>query len=70
MEWKMLVYIYFMDIWNILRPFGTFNGSLVYFEVTRYMFFPVLVCCTKNNLATLVVVVGRWSGSWCKYSLQ
>jgi hypothetical protein len=30
---------YFMAIWNILWSFG--------------IFFPVLVCCTKKNLATL-----------------
>jgi hypothetical protein len=31
---------YFMTIWSILRPFG--------------IFFYVLVCCPKKNLATLV----------------
>jgi hypothetical protein len=31
---------YFMDIWDSLLPFGTF--------------FPVLVSCTKKNLATLI----------------
>jgi hypothetical protein len=44
----------FLAIWSILRPsgifcgflFGIFYGELVYF-------FPVLVCCTKRNLATL-----------------
>jgi hypothetical protein len=41
---KML--IYFMPIWNILQTFGTFCVQLVHF-------FPVLVSCTKKNLATL-----------------
>jgi hypothetical protein len=40
--------VYFMAIWYSLWPFGIFNGYLVYL-------FPVLVCCTKKNLATLVV---------------
>jgi hypothetical protein len=29
LKWKMLVY--FMTIWNILRPNGIFNGHLVVF---------------------------------------
>jgi hypothetical protein len=33
---------YFMAIWYILWSFG--------------IFFPVLVCCTKKNLATLVAI--------------
>jgi hypothetical protein len=52
LEWKMLVYflpfetvyghlIYFMDLYI----HGTICGNLV--------FLPVLVCCTKQNLATL-----------------
>jgi hypothetical protein len=36
-----------MDIASILLPFGTFYGHFG-------IFFPVLVCCTKKNLATLV----------------
>jgi hypothetical protein len=39
-------FVYFTAIWYIY-------GHLVYFVVIRYMF-PVLVCCTKKNLATLV----------------
>jgi hypothetical protein len=27
LEWKMLVY--FMVVWNVLRPFGIFNRQLV-----------------------------------------
>jgi hypothetical protein len=44
LQWKMLVY--FMAIWYILRSFGIVCGVLVYI-------FPVLVSCTKKNLATL-----------------
>jgi hypothetical protein len=48
---------YFMAIWNILRAFGIFYSHLVHF-----MFIwkknPVLVSCTKKNLATLVCAVG------------
>jgi hypothetical protein len=42
--WK--IFMYFMAIWNILWRFGIFNDHLVHF-------FPVLVSCTKKNLATL-----------------
>jgi hypothetical protein len=38
--------VYFKPIWYILWPFGTFYGHLV--------FFPILVCCTRKTLATLV----------------
>jgi hypothetical protein len=51
LKWKMLVY--FIAIWFIIRPFGIFCGHLVYFMVIWYIF-PVLVCCTKKKLATLV----------------
>jgi hypothetical protein len=47
---------------NILKPFGLFYGHLIYF-VTIWnilwlfaIFFPVLVCCDKKNLATLVII--------------
>jgi hypothetical protein len=49
---------------------GTFYGHLVHFTFIRYslwpfgvyilcIFFPVLVCCTKKNLATLICAVSR-----------
>jgi hypothetical protein len=41
-------YMYFIAIWSILWHFGLFNGHLV------YIFSPVLVCCTKKNLTTLL----------------
>jgi hypothetical protein len=37
----------------ILWPFGVFNGHLEYFMTICYIF-PVLVSCTKENLATLL----------------
>jgi hypothetical protein len=65
LQWKMLVY--FTDIWSILRSFVIFYGHLVHFTVFCHIlwtfgivrgnlvyFFPVLVFCTKKNLATLV----------------
>jgi hypothetical protein len=42
-----------------LWPFGLFYGQFLYFVAIRYVlllfgiFFPVLVCFTKKNLATL-----------------
>jgi hypothetical protein len=42
-------YIY---IWNILRPFGTFYGHLV-IKWQFGIFSPVLVNCVKKKLATL-----------------
>jgi hypothetical protein len=45
--------IYFVAIWNILRRFGLFYNHLVHF-VLIWCIFPVLVPCTKKNLATLV----------------
>jgi hypothetical protein len=38
-------FVYFTAIWYILWPFGIFSGHFG-------IFFPVLVCCTKKNLAT------------------
>jgi hypothetical protein len=63
-QWKMLVY--FMSIWYILQPFGIFYSRLVYFTAVWYIFwlfgifFPVLVCCSKKNLATLAKLVNCW----------
>jgi hypothetical protein len=48
-----------MAIWSILLPFGIVCGHLVYFVAIWYilrsfgMIFPILVSCTKKNLATL-----------------
>jgi transcriptional regulator of aromatic amino acid metabolism len=46
--------VYFMVIWSTFRPFGIFYGHLVHVPSFWYIL-PVLVCCTKKNLATLVV---------------
>jgi hypothetical protein len=64
LQWKMLVFLWlcclfygqmvsFMVIWYILRSFGIFCGRFVYFVVVWYIF-PILVCCTEQNLATLL----------------
>jgi hypothetical protein len=39
---KLTMLVYVLVIWNILRPFGIFNGPLV--------------CFTKKNLATLLLM--------------
>jgi hypothetical protein len=41
----------FYGLGSILRPFGIFCDQLVYFMDIWYIY-TVLVCCTKNNLAT------------------
>jgi hypothetical protein len=55
-----------MAIWYILWQFHLFYGHLVYFVVISYILWPfgifwyicpVLVCCTKKNLATLLRIV-------------
>jgi hypothetical protein len=46
LQWKILAYVVY--IW----PFGLFYGHMIYFMVTYLVYFPVLVCCTKKNLAT------------------
>jgi hypothetical protein len=55
---KMLVY--FLTIWNILRPFGILYGNLVQFVVIWYMF-QCWYVWTKKNLATLLTRY-RWTG--------
>jgi hypothetical protein len=42
----------FPTIWHVLWPFGKFFPRFG-------TFLPVLVCCTKNNLATLTCTVFR-----------
>jgi hypothetical protein len=51
LQWNMLVY--FMAILSILWSFGLFCCHVVYLMVIWYIF-PVLVCCTKKYLATLM----------------
>jgi hypothetical protein len=52
LDWKVL--IYFKAIWNILWRLGIVYDHLVHFVFILYSFiFPVLVSCTKKNLATL-----------------
>jgi hypothetical protein len=62
---KIQIWVNFGGSWNgkswyILEPFGLFYGNWKYFMVVWYIlwslgiFFPVLVFCTKKNLATLI----------------
>jgi hypothetical protein len=44
--------VHFMTMWSILQPFRRFCGHLLSLIVIWYIF-PVLVRCTKKNLATL-----------------
>jgi hypothetical protein len=44
----------------ILRPFAIFIGDVRYFMTIWYIF-PVLVSCTKKNLATLLGL--RWKAT-------
>jgi hypothetical protein len=55
------MFLYFMAIWSILRTFGIFYDHLVHFVFIWYTYIPVLVSCTKKNLATLLQTrVTRW----------
>jgi hypothetical protein len=51
--------------WYILRTLGPFYGLLLFYMDIWYsswkfgIFFPVLVFCTKKNLATLVTTASR-----------
>jgi hypothetical protein len=64
---KNLIWVFFGrpwdgKFWRIPWPFGIVIPILVYFMEIRYFhchfgtFFPILVCCTKKNLATLLRV--------------
>jgi hypothetical protein len=44
-----------MAIWNILQTFGIFYDHLVHFMFI-WDIFPVLVSCTKKNLATMAKI--------------
>jgi hypothetical protein len=52
LECKML--LYFMTIWNILRPFGIIYGRFGICSLWSFgVFFPFWYIWTKKNLATL-----------------
>jgi hypothetical protein len=57
LQWNMLVY--FIAIWSILWPLDIVYCRLVHFVVMWYIF-PHLVCCTKENLATLLSSCRAW----------
>jgi hypothetical protein len=54
LQWKILVY--FMTIWSIFRPCCIFYRIVAYFVVIWYIS-PVLVNCTTQSLATLVMAM-------------
>jgi hypothetical protein len=47
-----------MAIWNILQAFGKFYDHLLHFVFIWYIF-PVLVSCTKKNLAILITAISH-----------
>jgi hypothetical protein len=65
----VVILVYFMVFWCILLSFGIFYGILWYFGIfcchlvylvviwhilwPLGIYFPILVCCSKKNLATL-----------------
>jgi hypothetical protein len=54
-----------MDISSILPPFGVFYGNVVYLVVILvYVYIPVLVCCTKKNLAALFLNAYAHKDEW------
>jgi hypothetical protein len=62
-----IMLIYFRAIWDILQLFWIFYDHLVHFVLIWYLF-PVLVSCTKKNLATLVacrIASGKKSTTFC-----
>jgi hypothetical protein len=52
-----------MAIWNILWIFGIFYDHSVHFVFIWYLF-PVLVSCTKKNLATLAYTCNLRKCGW------
>jgi hypothetical protein len=47
--------VYIIDIWYILLTFGIYYWHLVDFMAIWYIF-PILICCIKKNLATLMQI--------------
>jgi hypothetical protein len=62
--------IYFVAVGNILHTIGIFYDHLVQFVIIRYVgtFFPVLVSCTKKNLATLVPSLQLLELLYCRFN--
>jgi hypothetical protein len=58
--------VYFVNIWNILRPFGIIYGQLVQFAVIWYIF-PIMVCLDQEksgNPGCICKFRSRRIGSW------
>jgi hypothetical protein len=59
-----------MDIWSILRPIGKLHGNLVYYVGIWYIF-PVLVFCSKKNLAILDRMKAKCeNGPFCVFGIE
>jgi carbon starvation protein CstA len=56
-----------MSVWYILQPFGILLSFFGIFS-DPLVYFPVLVCCTKENLATLLLrsfeAIGTKDRNW------
>jgi hypothetical protein len=75
LEYFTAIFELLITIWYILCSFGTFCVHLVHFVFIWYIlysfgtFFPVLVSCTKKNLATLDPIVSTGTSTcdsfWC-----
>jgi hypothetical protein len=52
LQWKIHIGIFYFHL-VYFQPFDIFYGHLAYFLAIWYIF-PVLVCCSKKNLATLL----------------
>jgi hypothetical protein len=61
LQWKMLVL--FTSNLYILQSNGIFHGHLVHFVVIL-VYFPVLVCCSEKNLATLLASEEKMSSCY------
>jgi hypothetical protein len=57
-------FVYFTAIWYILWSFWYILLSFGIFCGHFGIFFPVLVCCTKYNLATVIFVTIGLHGLW------
>jgi hypothetical protein len=63
------MYPFFMTIWNILRPFGKFYGTLVNFVVIWY-FFPRFGILYREKSGNRGTMAEGWSGRAPPWSAQ
>jgi hypothetical protein len=53
---QSIILVYFVTIWSILHHWKYFM-AIWYFSWSFGIFIPILVFCTKKNLATLVETI-------------